>query len=78
MCLGTALVVQWLTLNHPIQGMWVGPLVRELPSGQKAKTQNRSNIVPNLIATLKIVYTHTHTCFQNNMYLKGEQRTEMD
>ena len=61
MYLGTSLVVQWLTFNHPIQGMWVGPLVRELPSGQKAKTQNRSNIVTNLIATLKIVYTHTHT-----------------
>ena len=73
MYLGTSLAVQWLTLNHPMQGVWVLSLGRELPCGQKAKTQNRSNIVTNLIATLKIVHPHTHKCFKNNMYIKGDK-----
>ena len=40
--LGTSLVVQWLRLHLPVQGVWVRSLVRELrshmPCGQKNRT----------------------------------------
>ena len=29
---GTSLVIQWLRIHLPVQGMWVQPLVRELRS----------------------------------------------
>ena len=39
---GTSLVVQWLSLCLPMQGLWVRSLIRELgshkPCGQKIKT----------------------------------------
>ena len=51
---------QWLRLCLPMQGVWVRSLVGELgshmPQGQKATTQNRSNIVTNSINTLKLVH----------------------
>ena len=56
----TSLVVQWFRLHLPVQGVQVQSLVGELrshmPQGQKTKTQNRSNIVTNLIKTLKMVH----------------------
>ena len=56
----TSLVVQWFRLHLPVQGEQVQSLVGELrshmPQGQKTKTQNRSNIVTNLIKTLKMVH----------------------
>ena len=51
---------QWLRLHFSMQGEWVPSLVGELksymPPGQKTKTQNRINIVTNLIKTLKMVH----------------------
>ena len=56
----TSLVVQWLRLHLPVQGVQVQSLVGELrshmPQGQKTKTSNRSNIVTNPIKTLKMVH----------------------
>ena len=53
---GTSLVVQWLRLRLPVQGVRVRSLVGELrshmPGGQTTKTQNRSNIVTKSIKTL--------------------------
>ena len=57
---GTSLMVQWLRLHHPMQGVWVWSLVQELrshmPRGQKNKTWNGSNVVTNSIKTLKVVH----------------------
>ena len=57
---GTSLVVQWLRLHLPVQGVWVWSLIRELsshlPRGQKTKTWNRGYIVTNSIKTLKMVH----------------------
>ena len=54
---GTSLVVQWLRLCLPVQGMkiwsWVGEPRSHGPCGQKSKTLNRSNIVPDAIKTYK-------------------------
>ena len=53
-------MVQWLRLCLPVEGVWVGSLVRELrsymPFGQKIKAKNRSNIVTNSIKTLKMIH----------------------
>ena len=50
---GTSLVVQWLRLRLPKQGVWVQSLIRELRShtllGQETKTQN--NIIKNAVKT---------------------------
>ena len=58
--LGTSLVVRWLRLRLPMQGVRFRSLVRELkshmPQGQNTKTQNRSNVVTNSIKTLKMVH----------------------
>ena len=51
---------KWLNLCLPMQGLQVQSLVEELrshvPLGQKAKTENRSNIVTNSIKTLKMAH----------------------
>ena len=56
----TSLVVQWLRLCLPMQGVWVWSLVWELsshmPHDQKTKTQNRSNTVTNSMKTLKMAH----------------------
>ena len=56
---GTSLVVQWLRLHLPVQGVWIRSMVRELsshmPCHQKTKIENRSNIVKNSMKTLKVV-----------------------
>ena len=53
-------MIQWLRLGLPVEGVWVGSLVRELrsymPFGQKIKAKNRSNIVTNSIKTLKMIH----------------------
>ena len=53
--LGTSLVVQWLRLRLPKQGVKVRSLVGELgshmPHGQKTRTYNSSNTVTNSIKT---------------------------
>lgn len=50
---GTSLVVHWLILSLPNQGVWVQSLLEELrsyiPCGHKSKTQKRSDIVTNPI-----------------------------
>ena len=55
--MGTSLVVQWLRLLLPMQGVRVRTLVRELrshmPHDQNTKTKTRSSIVTNSIETLK-------------------------
>ena len=52
---GTSLVVQWLRLSLPMQGVWiwypVGKLRSHMPYGQKTKILNRRNIVTNSIKT---------------------------
>ena len=54
---GSSLTVQWLRLCLPMQGVWVRSLIEELRShtshGQNTKTENRNNIVTNLVKTLK-------------------------
>ena len=54
---GTFLVVQWLRLHLPVQGVWIWSLNKELgfymPWGQKAKTWNISDIVTNSLKTQK-------------------------
>ena len=57
---GTSLVVQWLKLHLPMQGVRVQSLVGELRSyktqGQKSQNiNNRSNIVKTSIKTSKMV-----------------------
>ena len=59
--LRTSLVVQWLGLLLPVQGVWVPPplvgaLGSHVPHGQETKTRNRRNIVINSIKTLKMVH----------------------
>ena len=63
----TSLVVQWLRLCLPIQGMWVCSLVRELRAhmshGKKKRTKQYKNyIVTNSIKILKMV--HTKKCYK--------------
>ena len=72
---GTSLLVQWLRLHLPMQGVQVQSLARELgshmPCGRKTKTWNRNNILTNSIKTLKMVHikkkkrtdTETSYCF---------------
>ena len=59
---GTSLMVQWLRLHLPLEGVRVQSLVRELRSpmacGQKT---NSSNIVTKSIKTLKIVHIKKRT-----------------
>ena len=54
---GASLVVRWLRLHLPRQGIWGQSLVRELryhmPLGQKTETSNGSSIVENSIKTFK-------------------------
>ena len=54
------MVVQWLRLHLPMQGVWVPSLVGELrphvPHGQKNKTQNKISVATDLIKTLKMVH----------------------
>jgi len=51
---------KWLNLCLPMQGLQVQSLVEELrshvPLCQKAKTENRSNIVTNSIKNLKMAH----------------------
>ena len=57
---GTSLVVQWLRLHLPRQGMQIRSPVWKLRShmlqGQKSKTFFKSNIVTNSIKTFKMVH----------------------
>ena len=52
---GMSLAVQWLRLCLTMQRLWVQSTVREprshISCGQKTKSQNRNNIVTNLIRT---------------------------
>ena len=53
-----SLMVQWLELCLPIQGVWVQSLVGKLRFHSlmvKKPKQNRNNIVTNSIKTLKVV-----------------------
>jgi len=54
---GTSLVVQWLRLHLPMQGLWLQSLVWELrshgPHVQRTKAKSRSNIGRNTIKTSK-------------------------
>ena len=62
--LGTSLVVQWLRLCPPVQGVRVWSLVSELRShmrrcqnkNKNKKKQSRSNIITNSTKTLKMVH----------------------
>ena len=76
MIAGTSLVVQWLRLGLPMQGVGVQSLVRELrshvPHGQKIKTQNRSNTVANSIKTLKIFHIKNKNLKKKNCKLETE------
>ena len=55
--LGTSLVVQWLRLCLPMQGVRIhslfGDLRSHMPCGPKSKTEKRSNIVTNSIKIFK-------------------------
>ena len=55
--LGTFLVVQWLRLHLPMQGVQLPSLVRDLrfhmPCSQNTKTENGSNTVTYSIRTLQ-------------------------
>ena len=55
--IGTSLMVQWLRLSLPMQGVQIPSLVWELRS-RAAKMQNvkQNNIVTNSIKTLKMVH----------------------
>ena len=57
---GSSLMVQWLRLRLPMQGVRVRSLVGELrshmPHGQKTKTSNRISVVTDSIKTLKMVH----------------------
>ena len=58
---GTSLVVQWLGVHLPKQGMKVPSLVREprshMPHNQKAKNmKNRSSIVADSVKTLQMAH----------------------
>ena len=54
---GISLVVQWLRLRLPMQGVqvwsWAGELRSHVPYGQKNKKHNRSNSITNSIKILK-------------------------
>ena len=66
---GTSLVIQWLRLHVPKQGMQVRSLARKLRPhkhwGQKTKMWNRSNTVTNTIKTLKMVHIKKNLVKEN-------------
>ena len=57
---GTSLVVQGLRIHLSMQDLQVQSLVGELrshiPCGQRAKTENRNNMITNSIKTFKMVH----------------------
>ena len=79
---GTFMVVQWLTLHLPMQGIRVRSLVRELrshmPLPQKTKPWNRSNVVTNTTNTLK-KKSQWNTILQSTIFqLKGKRKSWWD
>ena len=70
----TELVIQWLRLCIPAQGVQVESLVGELtfhmPRGQKSKIYNRSNIVTNSVKTFpKIIKMELDCIYMYNSYV---------
>ena len=68
----TSLVVQWLGLHLPVQGVQVQSLVRKLgspmPHGRKTKTENINNVVTNSVETLKMAHIKTDSLEKNVSY----------